>query len=487
MYKETKRPLLNEFPLERVPADLFEKMAELKPPMIRYPGGCFSDTYHWKDGIGPREKRPKRRNKAWGGLIKSALYNVGPKERNHFGTDEFLTLCEKLGAEKYLNINFGSGTIEEAVEWVEYANGAENSEYGKSRAKNGHKEPYDVKYWGIANEIYGFWEKGYCKTPQKYAKRYIEFAKAMREVDPGIKFIACGCNRSNWNRPLLELIKDHVDYLSVHIYLPMIGILSNLLRKKPLPATEKVYYSIVNSSYCVEDLILKTEEDILATLGPDGLDKCKIALDEWNIWYHYSQIYRADKPPYVLRDGLWTAGVLNTLIRHSKSIGMANFAQMVNCIGMILTYDHKVVVNPHYHVFKMYGDALQANFIPVEVDCPTITSEPFGKNIPTLKRPVLDVAATISENGKNFTLFCINKHFKELVQAKINFKSAPDLKINPGIDICILYHDNAFITNTKNSPNEIDLKEKTLNDGANPYSYEFPPHSVTSLQFRIEK
>ncbi|MFX1451822.1 MAG: alpha-L-arabinofuranosidase C-terminal domain-containing protein [Promethearchaeota archaeon] len=486
MYKETKHPLLNEFPLERVPADLFENMAELKPPIIRYPGGCFSDTYHWKDGIGPRKKRPKRKNKAWGG-IKSLLYNVGPKERNHFGTDEFLNLCEKLGSEKYLNINFGSGTIEEAAEWVEYVNGDENSKYGKIRIKNGHKEPYGVKYWGIANEIYGFWEKGYCKTPQEYAKRYIEFAKAMRKVDPSIKLIACGCNRSNWNQPLLELIKDHVDYLSVHIYLPLIGLLSNLFRKKPLPATEDVFYSMVNSAYIVEDLIIRTEEDIIAVLGPNGLDKCKIALDEWNIWYHYSQIYRADKPPYVLRDGLWSAGVLNTLIRHAHSIGMANFAQMVNCIGMILTYEKNIIVNPHYHVFKMYGDALQSHYIPIELDCPILTSKPFGKNIPTLKRPVLDAAATISEDGQILSLFIVNKHFKESVQVNIYFEGSPDIKINSDINLCVLYHDNPFINNTKNLPNEINLKEKTLNDGINPYLYEFPPHSVTSLQFHLKK
>ncbi len=485
MYKDSKRPLLNEPPLERVPKDLYDIMNALKPPIIRYPGGCFSDTYHWKDGIGPREKRHKRRNTAWGGF-KSILCNVGPKERNHFGTDEFLTLCEKLKSEMYLNVNFGSGTPEEASEWVEYANEDQSKKHGKLRAGNGHVKPYGVKFWGIGNEIFGWWEKGYCRTSQKYAKKYLEFAKAMRKVDPTIKLVGVGCHKSDWNRPFLELTKGYVDFLSVHIYLPIINPVFNILRRNPLPANEKTYYSMVNSAYLVEELIVNTENDIISALGSNGLDDCKIALDEWNIWYHSSQIYRADRPPYLLRDGLWSACVINALIRHTASIGMANFAQMVNCIGMILTYDKLVVVNPHYHVFKMYGDAWQSRLLNAEIDCPFISSKRFGYNIPDLKRPVLDVAVTISDDGTNLALFCVNKHYKEPIEATIEFKRSSDLKINEKIETCELYHDDPFITNTKKTPNEIDLKNNTLFNGQNPYSYVFLPHSVTTLQFETK-
>jgi len=485
MYKETKRPLLGEPPLERVPADLFDVMNTLNPPIIRYPGGCFSDTYHWKDGIGPRHKRPKRKNGAWGGFFKNILCNVGPKERNHFGTDEFLTLCEKLNSATYLNINFGTGTPQEAAEWVEYANGDGSTKYGKLRIKNGHKEPYNVKYWGIANEIFGWWEKGHCKTPQQYAKKYIEFAKAMRKVDPNIKLIAVGCNKPDWNRPLLKLIKDFVDYISIHIYLPWINPLTNFLRRNPLPATEKVYYAMVNAVNNVEEYVKGMEDDIIAVLGPNGFETCKIAFDEWNIWYHWSQTYRADKPPYVLRDGLWAAGVLNMFIRHARSIGMANLAQMVNCIGMIYTYDDKVVVTPTYLVFKMYGDAWQSRLLNIEVECPQIKSEKVY-NISPLKLPVLDVVATISEDGGQMTLFCINKHFESPIETSINFNGITNLRINSKIKICELYHDNPFVANTKKEPNNLKLKADSKNNGSNPYTYEFPPHSVTTLQFQFE-
>jgi len=486
MYKETKRPLLKEFPLERIPSDLFQVMNALSPPIIRWPGGSFSDTYHWKDGIGPRAKRPKRRNRAWGGPIKSFFCNLGPNERNHFGTDEFLALCEKLNAEAYININFGSGTVQEAADWVEYTNTKEATNWGAIRAENGHKEPYNVKYWGIANEIYGWHEVGYCKTAQKYAKRYIEFAKAMRRIDPNIKLVGVGCHKSDWNRTFLEMTKGYVDYLSVHIYLPIINPILNVIRRNPLPANEKVYYSIVNSAYNVEELIADTEQDIISVLGINGLDSCKIALDEWNIWYHLSQIYRADKPPYVLRDGIWSACVINALIRNAHSVGMANFAQMVNCIGMILTYDHIIVKNPHYYVFKMYGDAWQPNLLKTEVKSPLISSKKFGYNIPARKKPVLDIEAAISDAGDSISIFCVNKHFKEPIIAEIHFVGDENLKLASKVEISELHHDNPFITNTKKIPNNINLINRTVNDGKNPYIYELPPHSVTTLQFRLD-
>ncbi len=484
-YKKTEQTLMQP-PLDRVRTELFERISSLRPPIIRYPGGCFSDTYHWKDGIGPRSSRPIRKNKAWGGfksvfgLIKG--FNIGPKEKNHFGTDEFLTLCEKLGAEKYININFGTGTPKEAAEWVEYTNGSLNTKYGKLRAKNGHPEPYNVKFWGIGNEIFGWWEKGHCKTGDIYGKKYLEFAKEMRKIDSNIKLLGVGW-KSDWNRSFLRVAKGYVDYLTLHLYLPTINIISYLLGWRALPKNENVYYSMLNSPYLAEELILKTRQDIISTLGKNGLEQVKIAFDEWNIWYRWRQVYRADTPHYNLRDGLWTACMINTFIKQAETIGMANFAQMVNVLGMILTYDDKIIVNPNYLVFKMYSDVWlkDSSLLSVSVKCKNIISEQFA-NIPPIMKPVLDVAAMISRDKSKLTLFCVNKHLNENIDTCIKFSDS--LNFTPENVIgYILTHDTPFAINSRENPNTIKVQKLNFVCNNDLFKYKFPAHSVVVFQF----
>lgn len=488
MYKQTTQSLMDP-PLERVRSELFERMKAINPPIVRYPGGCFSDTYHWKDGIGSRETRPKRKNKAWGGYKWFLGFHViGPKERNHFGTDEFLTLCDRLEAEKYLNVNFGTGTPDEAAAWVEYVNASTETKHGKLREENGHPDPYKVKYWGIANEIYAFWEKGNCKTPQEYAEKYLIFAKTMREVDPDIELVGVGWDRSKWNVPFLQLTKGHVDYLSVHLYLPRIhsgmAYLSFLFGRTALPNNEKIFYTIMNSPYLVKELIEETEKDIITALGEDGLDQCKIAFDEWNIWHHFTQGYRGDTPPYVLRDGLWTACVLNTFIRHAKSMGMANFAMIVNCLGMILTYDDQIVLNPQYLAFKLYSDAWIQDplLLSVDVDCPTVQNKRY-RAVPVMDLPVLDVAAIISKDNKQLTLFCVNKHFTDSIKTEISIDNSLNFIPDAQVKGCVLTHEDPFSKNTRKNPNEINLANFTISVDGKSFTYDFPSHSATALLF----
>jgi len=484
-YKNKDAPML-EPPLDRVRKELFEKIRDLGPTIIRYPGGCFSDTYHWKDGIGPREKRPIRKNKAWGG-IKSIFglleyYNIGPKERNHFGTDEFLVLCEKLGVKKYINVNFGSGTPQEAAEWVEYTNGSENTKYGKLRSDYGHKNPYNVEYWGIGNEIFGWWEVGHCKTAVEYVEKYLEFAKAMKKVDKNIKLVGVGW-KSDWNRAFLSKTRGWVDILSIHIYLPAVNLLKYLIYSSPLPQNEKVYYAILNSVQMVDDLLTNTEKDITSVFGDTGYKNVKIALDEYNIWYRWKQIYRADRPHYTLRDGLWTACVLNTLIKHAKFVEMANFAQMVNTLGAIITYDDKIIVNPHYYALKIFSDSWpsEAHLLNLEVECKDIISEDFA-NIPIIKRPILDTSALISKDDKQLALFIVNKHFMEPIEIDIKIDSGLNFRPKKEVYCKLLTHNNPFAINTRKNPDEIKIKEFTL-DYNGGIIYKSPAHSLTALIF----
>ncbi|MBN2150025.1 MAG: hypothetical protein JW839_01135, partial [Candidatus Lokiarchaeota archaeon] len=375
MYDETARPLLGKAPLERVPRDLLDAIKPLRVPVLRWPGGCFSDGYHWRDGVGPREGRPARRNRAWGG-IKNYKYKLGPRERNHFGTDEFLALCDELGCDAYINVNYGSGTPDEAAAWVAHA---------RARSER-------ARIWGIANEIWGYYETGFEPSPRSYAKRYLEFAGAMKAVDPGIKLVAVGWSgHPKWNRPLLEGIKGHVDYLSIHLYFGNKPSIPFLLSRKPLPATEEFYNTEVNSAAALEKLIESTIQDIDAAYGKDDPSLCKIAFDEWNVWSSMAQVYRADAPHYRLVEGVWTALVLNAFIRHADAVEIANFAQLVNAIGLILTYDDKVVLTPQYHAMRMYGDALQELALPASVDCTeTITSKAFSRDFPAATSAVVD-------------------------------------------------------------------------------------------------
>nr|MDO8083782.1 alpha-L-arabinofuranosidase C-terminal domain-containing protein [Candidatus Sigynarchaeum springense] len=470
MYQKTGRPLFEKAPLERVPLDLLDAIKALRVPVLRWPGGCFSDGYHWRDGVGPRDGRHARKNLAWGG-IKNILYNLGPRERNHFGTGEFLALCDELDCNAYINVNYGSGTPEEAAAWVAHA---------RARSKR-------AVFWGIANEIYAIWEKGWEKHPESYANRYLAFARAMKAVDPAIKLVAVGWNgRSIWNRALLERIKGQVDYLSIHLYFgnkPSIGF---FLSKKPPPATEAHYYTEVNSASAYEKLIEQTIADIDAVYGKDNPARCKISFDEWNVWTSLGQAYRADMPHYRIVEGIWAALVINTFIRHAEAVEMANFAQLVNTIGLIITYDDKIVLTPQYHAMKMYSDALGELALPTSVDCTeTITTKAYSRDFPAATTPVLDAAATISKDGKKISVFVVNKHFKEPKQIEIMLASGQAISLDGKAAITLLHHDDPFACNTRDEPARISLQCSEMAVESGKISIDMPPHAAASIQFQV--
>ena len=487
-YQHTNKRLLNP-PLDRIREDLFQALKLLSPPIIRYPGGCFSDTYHWKDGIGNRNERPTRKNKAWNG-IKNFRGRMGPIERNHFGTDEFLQLCEKLGCEAYLNVNYGSGTPQEAAEWVEYTNGdANTTEFGAIRAKNGHPEPYNVRFWGIANEIYGFWETGYERKPAKYASRYLEFEAAMRDKDPSIKCVAVGCDSSSeWNQTLLGKIQGHVDFLAIHRYFGAKNIFFHFLGNDT-PKTREYYHTLLNSSITFDRLLLSIENDIQQALGTNGLSSCKIAFDEWNVWARYKQIYRADNPNYDLAIGLWTALLLNTFIRHSNSVGLANYAQMVNCLGMLLVYGENegkvndLIKQVPYHVFKVYRDAWLPFVLDVQYNAPSIISKGLSKLFPPEKAPVIDIVALTSENNGKISLFCVNRDFDHSHHFKINFSSQFILREQTKIERIDITCSSPFDSNTQENPSKIVPEYKKIDFNNLFQGIELPPHTISIIGF----
>lgn len=491
--KIKRLPMLDDEHLDHVRKDLFEAVRALvhkdgeDKTVLRWPGGCFSDHYHWQDGIGPRNQRPVRENVHWKSgifrFIKSADGVPGPDYNNHFGTNEFLMFCEKAGVEPYINVNYGSGTPEEAADWVEYVNGSADTKWGGERAKV-HPEPYGVKYWGIANEIWARWEKGHERWSSDYARRYLRFAKAMKERDPSIQLVACGTSKAEkeggtlfaedaktWNRTLLKEIEGYVDFLSIHTYIPrsrfMWGSSEKYARK------EKAARAILASPAMLKDELNSAWQDIVESLGKDT--SVRVCFDEWNLWYHVKQVIKAN---YALVDGIWVASVLHVLQEFSPVAPIANLAQMVNVLGLIRTDDHGIVKTPSYYAFQLLRQHSHPGYLKTEVECESYESGKFGY-IKPLKTPFLDCGATVSKDGKNITLSVVNKHLEKSITSSIEIEGSSQPVVEEVIE---LSHNDLFAFNTPENRNNvipihIAIENKQLD------KFEFPPHSLTILKF----
>ncbi len=478
-YKPVNVPLVDSNPrLLGMRQDVLQASKDLGISILRAFGGCYSDVYHWKDAIGPYINRKIVRNKAWGQGIKRVIVGLGPKIKNFFGTDEFLTFCEEIRAEPYLNVNYGTGTPEEAADWVEYCNGSEDTEYGLLRVKNGRKKPYNVKFWGIANEIYGWWEKGHEKYPENYADNYLKFAKAMREKDPSIKLIACGCQKEGWNQTLLKKLgEDWIDYLSIHKYLP--GLRTSFLRSKH-PHNNRLYYALIASPILFEDIISETWKDITTALGKET--HVRIAFDEWGVWYLLTDVIRTN---YNLLDGIWTALILMIFQKMSNHCPIANWAQLINCIGTFNSDPNGIVLTPVYLALKMFVDHSYNNIIEgVEVSCDVFNSEKYA-HIPKFQNtPFIACNATVSDKSDNLAIILVNKHFIENRIAKLKING-----FNPNDEgtIIELNSESTNDYNTKNNRDKIQLKDRRVHNFKQEIKIKLPAHSVTILKLKKSK
>ena len=471
-YDPVNVPLVENNPnLSGVRQDVLKAAKELKIPVLRAFGGCYSDVYHWKDAIGPKDQRKLVKNKYWGSGIRRFVPGLGPKISNQFGTDEFLTFCEEIGSEPYLNVNYGTGTPEEAAEWVEYCNGSIDTKWGKVRAENGRKEPYNVKFWGIANEIFGWWEKGHEKTPEDYAKKYLTFAEPMREKDPNIKLVACGCQKPGWNQTLLKLLEDKwVEYLSIHRYMP--GLWTTLIRLKR-PHNQKLYQALMASPVVFEEHIKVTWDDITTALGKDT--HVRIAFDEWGVWYLAKDVIRTN---YSLQDGIWTALILMVFQKMSDVCPMANWAQLINCIGTMQTRGDSFWLTPVYFALKMFVDHTYNNLIEgIEIDCETFDSEKYAHLPKATNTPYISCNTTIDDN--NLSILIINKHFSNSLKASLNIKG-----FNPKENGVVfeLGGESPYDYNTKKEPKKIKINETPLTDVKPKITIDLKPCSITILK-----
>ena len=348
--------------------DLVEAIRELKVPVLRWPGGCFADEYHWRDGIGPLSERPKMINSNWGGTV----------EDNSFGTHEFLNLCEMLGIEPYISGNVGSGSVEELAKWVEYMT-AKGGTMADLRAANGRKDPWKVKYLGVGNESWGC---GGNMTPEFYSDQYRRYATYCRNYDGNRLYkVASGASDYdyNWTRVLMNNVRSNISGLSLHYYTVM-----NWGHKgSATDFDEDEYYDILGKAVEIEE-VLHNHEAIMDLYDPNR--RIDLLLDEWGTWFDVEpgtnpgHLYQQNS----MRDAMVAAMSLNIFNKHTARLKMANIAQMVNVLqAMILTKGSEIVLTPTYHVFRMYNVHQDATSVPVTMPSDSLASK-SGRLFPTL-------------------------------------------------------------------------------------------------------
>jgi alpha-N-arabinofuranosidase len=447
--------------------DVMSAVQEMGVPFLRWPGGNFSSNYNWRDGIGPRDKRPPRLEMAWGTV-----------EDNRFGTHEFMDYVEKVGSEPYICMNLGTGSWVEAQQWVEYVNGTQDTEITRLRRKNGRDKPWNVKYWGLGNEMDGYWQMGH-RSASDYGAFALEAAKLAKLTDPDVKLIAAGSSNYRpgsdwigWNRTVLEYLKDYADYISLHLYVGNSGNDYADFVASPIEMDQKI-----ETVAGIIDSALATRTDhVTGQLAKDGR-RIYIAFDEWNVWYRArgsdQRGRRILEERYNLEDALVVAGFLNSLVNHADVVKIANLAQLVNVIAPIFTSDKGLFLQTIYYPLQLFSRNVKGKSLALLVDGPSYKTRRFDKV------PYIDASASI--DGNDLVVYVVNRHQSEAIEVKIELEdrsysgpvtvaevNGPDIKA-----------ENDF------GKTSVATRTSTVQAGGNSMTHGFPPHSYTQLKARL--
>jgi alpha-N-arabinofuranosidase len=336
--------------------DVVEALRQAKIPVLRWPGGCFADEYHWEDGIGPYESRPCMVNTHWGGVT----------ENNHFGTHEFLDLGDQLGCEPYICGNVGSGTVREMQQWVEYITFDGQSPIADLRRANGREEPWTIRFWGVGNENWGC---GGRMRPEFYADQYRRYSTYCRNFGQSTLYkIACGApdTNYNWTEVLMREAGRFMDGLSLHYY----TVTHTWAAKgSATQFDEGEWFTTLKKALAMDEIVTK-HSTIMDHYDPEK--RVGLLVDEWGTWY---DVEPGTPPGFLyqqnsLRDALVAGLTLNIFNAHCERVTMTNIAQTINVLqAMILTKDDKMVLTPTYHVFEMYKVHQDATLLPTDLDC----------------------------------------------------------------------------------------------------------------------
>ncbi len=335
--------------------DIVAALKKMKIPNLRWPGGCFADTYHWRDGIGDKDKRPTMINKWWGGVT----------EDNSFGTHDFLDMCQLLGAEPYISGNVGSGTVQELAEWSQYVNFEGKSPMSDLRKMNGHEKPWKVKYWGMGNETWGC---GGNMTAEYYANLYKQYATFMTDWNNSdhVYRIASGANSFDyhWTEVMMrDIPASLLEAVGLHYY----SVIDWNKKSSAAAFTQKEYFNTMQRAWKMEELITR-HSAIMDKYDPKK--KIGLVVDEWGGWY---DVEPGTNPAFLfqqntMRDAMIAGLTLNIFNNHCERVRMANLAQTINVLqAVILTQGEKMILTPTYHVMEMYNVHQDASLLPVSM------------------------------------------------------------------------------------------------------------------------
>ncbi|MBI3831861.1 MAG: alpha-N-arabinofuranosidase [Planctomycetes bacterium] len=442
--------------------DVLGALQPLQMTAMRYPGGNFASGYHWQDGIGPRSQRPKMREFAWQSL-----------EPNQFGTDEYIRLCRKMNWTPMLTVNLGTGSPEEARNWVEYSNAPAGTKYADMRAANGSREPHAVKLWCLGNEMDGAWQLGHVPANQ-YAIRAQQAAKMMKDTDKSIELVACGsCGTGmptymEWDREVLEYVGDFADYISLHRY---VG--------NPKDDTPD-FLAVTNS------IDRQIEEMDAACRFVQARRKSKkrayLCFDEWNVWYKNQEMNGAGafaphlvEEVYNLEDALVVAGFLQSFIRHADCVKIANLAQIVNVIAPILTRGDEMLLQSIYYPFVMITKRRDGVSLRPAVTGPSYESKNYGS------ANYVDASAILG--ARRLHVFLANRHGSEHTKVKIE---AADLGITGVESAEILSGPGAKAANSYEKPDLVTAKQMTSVETSGGHAtVSLPPLSFAAVTFTL--
>ena len=446
--------------------DVLDALAKLRMPVVRYPGGNFASGYHWLDGVGPTDARPTVRELAWQSI-----------ETNRFGTDEFMTLCRALDWSPMLTVNLGTGTPEEARNWVEYCNSPIGSRYADLRAANGSAQPHGVPLWCLGNEMDGPWQLGHVPAGD-YAVRAQQAAKMMKDVDRSIELVLSGsCSVElptylQWDREVLEHVGGLIDYISLHRYVGN-------------EADDTADYLAVTNA--IDRQIEEMDAVCRFVQGKRRSRKrAYLCFDEWNVWYKARRPEDMDgagqhaphlvEEVYNLEDALVVAGFFNSFLRHADVVKIANIAQIVNVIAPLQTRGDYLLVQSIFHVFELYATRGRGTSLQVAIDGPSYTGATNGEVA------VVDAAAVV--DGDNLRVFLTNRSQTDESSVTIDLADRALAEI---LDGRIVHGKGAKAANSFAEPAVVTADPLTeISIGSRTGLVRLPPLSVSALTFRIE-
>jgi alpha-L-arabinofuranosidase len=441
--------------------DVLDTLRELPVPLLRWPGGCYADHYHWRDGIGPAESRPHRLGMSCGLQV---------EDDNGLGTHEFLRLCAELGAEPYLAGNVGSGTPQELCDWLEYCNSAADTNLTRERRANGAAEPFRVPLWGVGNENWGC---GGNFDAVSYAHEYRQYATMLRHVDPSAELVTCGHDNA-WNVALLETLGRHtrlVDHLSIHRYWNRSGHATDF--------DDEQYYALLAEAHATEDFVRDTAR-IIEQAVPAG-QRMGIALDEWGVWHPEARLPPESVGPErrqahtfeqvgTLRDALAAGIALEGFHRQCNVLTLANLAQIVNVLqAVVMTQGPRFYRTPTYWALRLHGLHLGATALPVVVD--------HGDCLPD-GSPGLSATASRSSDGIAVTLINRHRHLgtEVCLDGNLGFDAASGK---------VLTAPTPNAANSADDPDRVALGPLTLHsEGHQMWRFELPAHSMATIRLR---